>query len=337
MLLKHRRKTMTHSTVMPVTIITGFLGAGKTTFVNEILRQNENANFLIIENEVGNINIDRELLKGKAKSNVFELTGGCICCSLSTELGTALNSIIMSRAKYDYVLVEATGMADVGPIVDMFSGARVQRYFKLDAVVGLVDAALFLKHLPNFSEVRRQVALSNLLVINKSDLISPEEMVALEQKLASINPFSDVVKAKYGVTEGLRVLDSGSFDPSKIENTIIDFSKLTFVNSDTEHAHPIQVISYVLVGCFNMEKISLWLEDYIHHNSNTLLRIKAILSIEDISHKMILQSVGNNFHVVQGSKWLDPERRESKIVLIGTAMHQVEIEKSLTALLSKTK
>lgn len=326
---------MKDNAVMPVTIITGFLGAGKTTFLNEILRRNKDANFLIIENEAGNINIDRELLRGKAKNNVFELTGGCICCSLSTELGTALNSVILSQAKYDYVLIEATGMADAGSIINLFSGARVQRYFKLDAVVGLVDATSFLERLPSFDEVRKQVAQSNLLLLNKCDLILPERVEEVEQQLSSINPFAKIEKVTYANIKNIPILNTDSFNPSKAENSIANFSELTLAKEVNEHVHSIQSLSYRLPGHFDMKKVSLWFEQFLHTHEKFILRIKAILSIEGMKHKMILQSVGDDFHITQGSQWLDNEDRESKIVLIGTEMQEDQIRKNLQALLSK--
>ncbi len=318
---------------IPVTIITGFLGAGKTSLLNEILRSNKNTNFLIIENEAGNINIDGELLKNNAKSNVFELTGGCICCSLNTELGTVLNSVIMSGAKYDYALIEATGMADSGQVINMFSGARVQRYFKLDSVVCLIDAASFHKRLTDFDEVRSQLAKSDIAIINKCDLLTSEQMNEVEQKVALINPLARIEKTTYGKVNDIQILNSDSFNPSKIEKNIIDFTNLMLTPQDNQHAHKIQTLSYTIPGSFNMEKMSMWFEDFLALNKDNILRVKAMVSIHDIKHKMILQSVGIDFHVTQGSQWKENESRESKIVIIGNGLQKDEIRKSLNELL----
>ena len=319
----------------PVTIITGFLGAGKTTLLNEILRCNKDSNFLIIENEAGNINIDGELLKSNNKNNIFELTGGCICCSLSTELGTVLNSVILSRVMYDYVLIEATGMADSGQIINMFSGPRVQRYFKLDSVVCLVDADSFLKRVNNFDEVRSQLAKSDIAVINKCDLLPSEQMNEVEQKIASINPLARIEKTTYGKIEDIKVLNNESFSPSKIEENITDFTNLTLAAPDNEHAHKIQTLSYIIPGSFDMERMSVWFDDFLFLNKDNVLRIKAMVSVYNMKHKMILQSVGSDFHVTQGSKWNEDENRESKIVIIGTDLNEEEIRKSLYELLDK--
>lgn len=322
---------------IPVTILTGFLGAGKTTLLNEVLRCNKNTNFLIIENEAGNINIDSELIKRDSKSSVFELTGGCICCSLSTDLGTVLNSVILSGVKYEYMLIEATGMADTGQLINMFSGARVQRYFRLDGVVCLIDAGSFLKRLTDFDEVHSQVKKSDIVIINKCDVLSSGQMHELEQKLASINPIARIEKTTYGKVEDIQILNSGSFSPSKIEESILDFTSVTLVNPNNHHAHKMQTLSYTIPGNFELEKMSMWFEDFLFANRNNILRVKAILSIHDMARKIIIQSVGNNYHTVQGGPWTDNENRESKIVFIGTGLKEEEIKKNLYELVVKAE
>ena len=324
-----------NTNTMPVTIISGFLGAGKTSFLNAILQQHPGANFLIIENEAGHTNIDSELVKSNSQSSVFEMTGGCICCSLSTELGTLLNSIILSRVKYDYVLIEATGMADSGQIISMFSGARIQRFFRLDAVVGLVDASNFLERLDNFREVRAQVAKSDLVLINKCDLLSLEDIKRVEEKVKSINPLAKIEQTTYGQLEGIDVLNTESFSASKIEESIIDFTQMTLFKTDNEHAHKIQTLNFTIPGDLDMERVAAWFEDLLFINKENILRIKALLSIDALKHKLILQSVGGEYYTSQGKQWDEDEVRESKVVIIGTHLKEDEIRDGLHRLLAK--
>ncbi len=323
---------MSDRNTMPVTIITGFLGAGKTTLLNQLLKKYEHTKFLIIENEAGNVNIDSQLLNGNTQNKVFELTNGCICCSLSTELGTLLNSLILSRVKYDYVLIEATGMADPGQIIEMFSGKRVQRYFELDSVVCMIDAESVLNRVDNFDEVSKQIAQSDYLIINKTDLISAEKIPEVEQKLASINPFAQTEKTTFGELNDNKILNSKMFHPPKLEKSIIDFSHLTLLKPQTNHAHQIQTIGISITGCFNMEKVAQWFENFLSLNAETILRIKAILCITDMKHKMILQSVGKSYHVTQGSLWKHEEEKESQIVFIGTDLNKQQIQNELSEL-----
>jgi G3E family GTPase len=319
---------------IPVTIITGFLGSGKTTLLNSLLQQNEDSNILIIENEAGEINIDRALLQGKNRNNVFELTNGCICCSLNRELGTILNSIILSKVNYDYILIEATGIADPAQIVEMFvSGPRVQKYFKLDGVIGLVDASLFTQQFDKFREIRKQLSQSDVLLINKTDLVDDEKLEQITAKLKEVNPLAKIGYSQFGETENMKILHAEAYHPKKLEKSIIDLSSLTLVETNQVSNHSIQTAGICISGEFEMNRLSLWLENYIQSHTGNILRIKGILSIEGMKYKIILQSVGSTFQVLQGALWEKHEERLNRLVFIGADINNDEIEEQLKSLL----
>ena len=321
---------------VPVTIITGFLGAGKTTLLNDILHSNPDMEFLIIENEAGEVNIDGELINKEKRNKVYELSNGCICCSLNTELGTLLNSIILSKMRYDYVLIEATGIADPGQVIDMFSGPRVQRYFTLDGVIGLIDASTFLKRFNDFNEIRKQVAQSDIILLNKIDLVTDDTLTEIELQLSYINPLAQVQRTINSNTDGIKILHCELFQPASVEKSIGNFSNLTLITPIREHAHKIQTLSFSILGNFDLKKLSWWLENFLFANAKNVLRIKGILSIEDMQRKIALQSVGDNFHISEGSLWHKNEQRVNRIVFIGTNLNKDELQKNLLSLLATT-
>jgi len=320
---------MTQNKAVPVTIITGFLGAGKTTLLSEILKQHSDLKFLIIENEAGDINIDGQLID-KKENKLIELSNGCICCTLSTELGTVLNSVILSQTSYDYLLIEATGMAEPGQIIEMFSGLRIQRFFQLDAVVCIVDANNLLDRVDTYDEVTKQIAQSDLIVLNKTDKVSDEKRQKVEDKIVSINPLAQVCSAVFGQVKDAAILYRKTFRAAQIEASLFDFSQLHQLRP-VRPSHQIQTVSLTIPGRFDMEKVALWLDDFLFQKGDAILRIKALLCVDGIKHKMLLQSVGNSYHLTQGSLWEAEEVFESQLVFIGSDLDKEEIENALSA------
>ncbi|TLX77033.1 GTP-binding protein [Labilibacter sediminis] len=310
--------------VIPVTIITGFLGSGKTTLLNNLLRRYSQLKILIIENEVGEINIDRDIISKGKNANVYELTNGCICCSLNKELGTVLNSIILSKTDYDYLLIEATGIADPGEIIQMFNGERVQRYFRLDGVITLADGHLINDQLPQHFEVRSQINHANHILVNKTDLVDKNKLQEITDTLKSINPFAKINLCSFCNTDHIELLNLHAYHPDTIEKSIINFNSLYFAKS-----HELQSASLTLNGDFQMEDISEWLETYLQSHTKNILRIKGVLSIKGMKHKIILQSVANDFQIYQGDEWTQEEIRISRLVFIGKKIDEEQIQEEL--------
>jgi G3E family GTPase len=198
--------------LIPVTVLTGFLGSGKTTLLNRILTEQHGQRIAVIENEFGEIGVDQALVIN-ADEEVFEMNNGCICCTVRGDLIRILGNLVKRRDKFDQVLIETTGMADPAPVAQtFFMDEEVQRHFRLDGIVTMVDAKHISLHLDDSEEAQQQVAFGDVLVLNKMDLVSPAEADALERRIRSMNSMAKLVRATNAEVSIREVLDIGGFD-----------------------------------------------------------------------------------------------------------------------------
>lgn len=200
------------SNKIPVTVLTGFLGSGKTTLLNRILTEKHGQRIAVIENEFGEIGIDQELVIN-ADEEIFEMNNGCICCTVRGDLIRILGNLARRKDKFDRVILETTGMADPGPVAQtFFVDEEISEEFFLDGIVTLVDAAHVLQHLHNSDEVVAQLAFADIIVLNKIDLVEPQQLDVLEQKFRILNKMARVVHAEMANVALDQILDIGGFD-----------------------------------------------------------------------------------------------------------------------------
>jgi G3E family GTPase len=203
---------MSSSEKTPVTVLTGFLGAGKTTLLNHILKDQHGQRIAVIENEFGEIGIDHELVI-RSDEEIFEMNNGCICCTVRGDLIRILSQLMKRRNKFDRILIETTGLADPGPVAQtFFMDEELAGKLKLDGVVTLVDAAHLEQHLEDSPEAMGQVAFADLLLINKVDLVSEEQLTALEARLAKINARAKRIRTNMAKAPSQAILEVGGFD-----------------------------------------------------------------------------------------------------------------------------
>ena len=193
-------------------MLTGFLGAGKTTLLNRILSENHGKRIAVIENEFGEVGVDHQLVIG-AEEEIFETSNGCICCTVRGDLIRVLGQLLKRRERFDYVLIETTGMADPGPVAQtFFLDDDLREQFVVDAIVTLVDARHFEKHLEELHEPAVQVGFADIVILNKTDLVSETDLARIEQRIRGINGTAKVVRAKDANVPIDAVLGLGAFD-----------------------------------------------------------------------------------------------------------------------------
>ena len=200
------------STPIPVTVLTGFLGAGKTTLLNRILTEQHGQKIAVIENEFGEVGVDNQLVI-RAEEELFEMNNGCICCTVRGDLIRILNRLAKRKDPLDAILLETTGLADPGPVAQtFFTDADLREKFRLDAIVTLVDAKHLVQHIDNAPEAKEQIAFADVILLNKTDLVAPADLDALEARIRGMNAFAKLHRTQNADVPLAHVLNLGGFN-----------------------------------------------------------------------------------------------------------------------------
>lgn len=318
------------STLIPVTILTGFLGSGKTTLLNYILKQPHGHRIAVIENEFGEAGIDNELLVQDQSEQIVEMNNGCICCTVRGDLVRILGELAAKRkagtVKFDRVIIETTGLADPAPVAQtFFVDEDIMLAYRLDAIVTLVDAKHAPLQLDEHHEAQEQVGFADRILLTKTDLVTPAEVLALRQRLVRMNPRASIAESHKGVAALDQVLDIHGFNLNAILEIEPDFL------CDVTHEHDDDISSFVFreTRPMDLEKIEDFLSAIVQVHGASLMRYKGILSIQDFDKRVVFQGVHMLMGSDLGAPWADGEVRESKMVFIGKNMPREVLEKGL--------
>jgi G3E family GTPase len=208
---------------IPVTVLTGFLGAGKTTLLNRILTEQHGLKIAVIENEFGEIGVDNELVIG-AEEEIFEMNNGCICCTVRGDLIRILGNLMKRKDKLDYILIETTGMANPAPVAQtFFVDDELQEQYEIDGIVTVVDTKHVLLHLDSSEECKKQIAFADVILLNKTDLVTAKDVDYLEQRIKIINPLATIHYTQNCNIDIASILHIHSFDLEKKAEINPDF------------------------------------------------------------------------------------------------------------------
>lgn len=339
---------------IPVTVLTGFLGSGKTTVLNHLLRQPELGGVVAIINEFGEVALDH-LLVESSEDRLALLDNGCICCSVREDLIQTLADLASRRMAgtvppFHRVLIETTGLADPVPVLHtLMTSPDVVRGYRIDGVVATVDAVNGTHTLDAHGEASRQIAVADQLLVTKTDLVSDDVLTRLEARLAAINPIAVRSRIRNGRVDPAKVLDAGLFDPAARSVDVVRWfeeachaaNRLHDAHDDCEdehcnhhshHAHDARVSSYSLVvdEPIQGEAFAQWLDYVAAIKGEDLLRFKAIINVaERPDQPMVVHGVQHVFHPpIALAGWPSADRR-SRLVFIVRDIPRDTIENTL--------
>ncbi|PIB35244.1 hypothetical protein BFP72_07465 [Reichenbachiella sp. 5M10] len=312
---------------IPVHLITGFLGSGKTTFLNRFIKERLPERILVIENECGQTNVDGALVMDGVEE-IIELSAGCLCCSLSDGLLDILYEASKRKEQYDRLVIETTGIADPSSIIQVFlQDPRVEKVFDLQQVICLADASQLHTWLDEAEEALRQIALADSVLINKTDRVSDSTRAEVESIVRGINPHARVFAGHNGNFPIDEILDTGTTKPKTVESPQVSSHHHHQHEGQQHNSHRITTFTLTFPYPLDLNNLSLELNRIVNLYHDQVYRVKGYIAIPNYPNRVILQSARSTFVATDGSPWESSSERTGKLVFIGRDLNKQVFER----------
>jgi len=330
---------------VPVTVLTGYLGSGKTTLLNYILKGSHGMKIAVIENEYGAVGVDDSLVKRKydTEEEIFEMNNGCICCTVRGDLIRILGKLFRRKTPLDAVLIETTGLADPSPVAQtFFMDEEIKSRARLDGILTVVDAKHIIQHLDEEkgegveNEAVEQIAFADKILLNKTDLVSPEVLKEVKRRIKGINPAPKVVETTFCQVALAEVMGIGGFNLKRVLEMEPDF-----LSGDDEHQHDTSITSvgFKEEGDLDMARTNAWLQKLLKERGVDIYRMKGVLAISGMKQKYVFQGVHMllDGEPMEGVEWPEDEPRVNRLIFIGKNLDTKQLQTSFAACLVKRR
>lgn len=326
----------------PVTILTGFLGAGKTTYLNHIINSKLDTRFAIIENEFGEEGIDSELIF-RPEDEIVELNNGCLCCTLNDNLYDILNDLFDRREEFDEIIIEATGVANPAGLAEPFlSNPLIKEHFPLLGTICIIDTELVEDQIEETEEALNQITFSDVLILNKTDIVNDVYTEEVKNKMASINPMAAIYQSKNGQFPEFDLSKQKDETEEKLlekdfMQEATDGLNLKAPHNHHHHRHTKEIVSFSFRfdQRFDYEMLYHQLFVYLTFQSIGLYRIKALVDFANKEKQYVLQTVGKRLNIEEKRPWKEGEKRESVFVFIGKNLKETGLKNLLNKSFAK--